>query len=153
MVRFCGFMDFRCRRPWREDDGFGVGQCKPGERDFGWSSGRKSRKAETGFNAEAQRRGDTKKRAGKIRCDRQGGKGSQRDGAAHHPNLWKVAPRRGGECRLAYGWKIRPETGISRLWRQAVATPMDGRSATGGVVIVTRQDNPGGSVVFHVDAG
>ena len=70
---------------------------------LGGQAGRKSGKTETGFNAEAQRRGDAKKRAGKIRCDRQGGKGSQRDGAAHHPNLWKVAPRRGSGDRHTAG--------------------------------------------------
>ena len=150
MVRFCGFMDFRGRRPWREEDGFGVGQCKPG----GWVFGRLSAAGKRKRGLTQRRKDAETQRNGLEKYVANGrGEGVATGWRSAPSQPWEGRSATGGECRLAYGWKIRPETGISRLWRQAVATPMDGRSATGGLVIVTRQDNPGGSVVFHVDAG
>ena len=47
-----------------------------------------------------------------------------------HGYLREVAERL-GECRLSHGRRIRVAKGFLRLWRQAVATPMGGRSAIG----------------------
>jgi len=43
--------------------------------------------------------------------------------------------------------------GVTTRRRSAPSLALERRFATGGMVIVTRQDNPGGPVVFHVDAG
>ena len=80
---------------------------------LGGQAGRKSGKTETGFNAEAQRRGDAKKRARKIRCDRQGGRG--RNGTAQRtiPTLERSLRDGGGNA----GWRMAGKFGRRQEFR------------------------------------